>query len=535
MKKVQFVEIMPFKKKNVIIIMIDALRYDRLLNGGYKYNLTPNLNKIIKDSFFLKNHFANGCPTSVSFPSIFTSTFPLDYGGYNLGIKNRPKTFSEIFSKNGYDTFGVTSAHPSGNHFYYNRGFRIYENLLDFYQWFRQNLKVYLREDLIKFKNNEISKNDILKSLSLNYSRILFSTIEYISQFEKIGLVGKNFDISKNKNKIYAEIEILKKNPEIILKKFLTYDYLYYLFFGENKISKPRKFFIKIKENLRTKINNIVNIFPRRKIYPANEIFDRYKNYISNNEGNKEKKHIAFIHLFDVHEAKNFIFKFSFSYLFNMIKLIFIRKFKFGGLIYDLSVLMVDKEIGNFFQYLKKKNFLESSNVIFTSDHGLTAGHPIRPKTKQRTDLSQKFYDEFIHVPLIIYPKFALNLDTNNITSHIDFAPTLLDLCNLNKEKSFKGESIFNLDHKNKYIISENTGSGICDVKNKNIYICLRSKKLKITYECINQNVKERDVFDIINDPLETKNLVSTKISSIEREYYLNQAKMRLKTIQDYV
>ena len=52
MTKVQFVEIMPFKKKNVIIILIDALRYDRLLDGGYKYNLTPNLNKIIKNSFF---------------------------------------------------------------------------------------------------------------------------------------------------------------------------------------------------------------------------------------------------------------------------------------------------------------------------------------------------------------------------------------------------------------------------------------------------------------------------------------------------
>jgi arylsulfatase A-like enzyme len=523
---------MPFNKKNVIIILIDALRYDRLFYGGYEYNLTPNLNKIIKDSFFFKNHFANGCPTSVSFPSIFTSTFPLDHGGYNLGIKDRPKTFSEIFYKNGYDTFGVTSAHPSGNHFYYNRGFRIYENLLDFYQWFRQTLAVHLREDLTKFSNKEITKEDMLSILSSHYLKMLNSTIEYIEQFEKLGLLGKNFNIKKNKKKIYKEIKILKINPEIILQKFITYDYLYYLFFGEDKISKSKTFFIKLKENLRTRINNIINFFPRRKIYPAHEIFDRYKKYYDNN---KSKSHIAFIHLFDVHEAKNFIFKFSFSYLFNLIKLIFLRNFKFGGLIYDLSVLMVDKELGNFFEYLKKNNILNNSNIIITSDHGLTAGFPNRPKTELRTDLSQKFYDEFIHVPLIFYPKFKSNVDINNITSHIDFAPTLLDLCSIEKEKSFKGNSIFDDNYKSEYVISENTGTGICDVKNKNIYICLRDKKLKITYEIINQNVKERDVYDIVNDPLEMKNLVSTKINSIKRDYYLNQAKKRVIEIQNYV
>ena len=36
-------------KENLLIILIDALRFDRLVAGGYNYNLTPNLNKIIKE------------------------------------------------------------------------------------------------------------------------------------------------------------------------------------------------------------------------------------------------------------------------------------------------------------------------------------------------------------------------------------------------------------------------------------------------------------------------------------------------------
>ena len=208
-----FVEIM-HSKKNVIIILIDALRYDRLISGGYKFNLTPNLNKIISHSTFFKNHHANGCPTSVSFPSIFTSTYPLDFKGYDRGIKDRPKTFAEIFSENGYDTFGVTSAHPSGDHFYYKRGFRVYENLLDFYQWFRQNLKVFLREDLEKYKRNEISKDEILKIISTKYVNVLESTIIYIKQLIKLNIKKKYFNYKKNEKKILNEINIAKNHPE---------------------------------------------------------------------------------------------------------------------------------------------------------------------------------------------------------------------------------------------------------------------------------------------------------------------------------
>ena len=51
-----------------------------------------------------------------------------------------------------------------------------------------------------------------------------------------------------------------------------------------------------------------------------------------------------------------------------------IRKFKFGGLVYDLSIMQIDKEIGIFFDYLKKEKIIENTNLIITSDHGLKAG-----------------------------------------------------------------------------------------------------------------------------------------------------------------
>ena len=518
--------------KNIIIILIDALRFDKLKVGGYKYDLTPNLNKIINEGSLVKNHFANGCPTSVSFPAIFSSTFPLDYNGYNEGVKNRPKTFPEIFKENGYDTFGVTSAHPSGDHFYYNRGFRIYENLLDFYQWFRQNLKVLLREDLNKYKNNEITKDQMISILSKNYLTILNSTLKYVNQFDELKIKSKNFNIKKNKKKIVDEIEILKSNPEIILDKFIEFDYLYYKFLGEIKVSELTKFFLKLKENLRSKINNVINLFPRRKIYESQEIFERFKKYFSQKN---DQPYLAFIHLFDVHESKNFTVKFSFSYVKNIIKLLFLRKFKFGGFVYDLSVMHVDAEIGKFFNFLKKKGILDNTYMSITSDHGLKAGFPPRPKTHLRTDLSQQFYEEFLRVPLIFYPKLNENLDNKKLTSHIDFAPTLLDLCKISKNEKFKGNSILEKHNDSSFILAENTGSGICDILAKNIYICLRDKNLKIVYEIKNKIINERDVFDIVNDPNEFNNLVRSELYKIERDKFYDIAKKRLEIIYSYV
>ena len=84
-------------------------------------------------------------------------------------------------------------------------------------------------------------------------------------------------------------------------------------------------------------------------------------------------------------------------------------------------------------------------------------------------------------------------------------------------------------------VLAENTGSGICDILSKNIYLCLRNKKIKIVYEIESKNIKERDVFDIIKDPNEFSNIVDSNLYKTEREELYNFAKKRLETIYSYV
>ena len=98
-----------------------------------------------------------------------------------------------------------------------------------------------------------------------------------MNQFIELEIKSKNFDVKKNRIRVINEIEILKKNPEIILNKFLEFDYWYYLFLGETKVPIIKKFYIRLREKMRDIINSKITLFPRRKFYNASEIFDRFK------------------------------------------------------------------------------------------------------------------------------------------------------------------------------------------------------------------------------------------------------------------
>ena len=61
-------------------------------------------------------------------PSVFTQTFPLDYGGYNSVIKKRPKSFVEIL-KNDFKTFMLEGHDNDGPECCCDRGFDFTESI----------------------------------------------------------------------------------------------------------------------------------------------------------------------------------------------------------------------------------------------------------------------------------------------------------------------------------------------------------------------------------------------------------------------
>jgi len=92
--------------KRVFLITVDCLRADHVgcIGGG---NLTPNIDRLARDSLVFTRAFANGPGTNQSFPAILTSTYFLIHGG--LRLNPRCTTLAEVLRDEGFKTVAFHS------------------------------------------------------------------------------------------------------------------------------------------------------------------------------------------------------------------------------------------------------------------------------------------------------------------------------------------------------------------------------------------------------------------------------------------
>lgn len=106
------------QKKNVILIVIDALRQDSLSSAGSPFPTTPVLDSFSKESIVFKNTIANGNWTKPSMLSFFTSEIASNLGlgsawFYTSGqqrkifYSKKPLTMPNAFREEGYFTESI--------------------------------------------------------------------------------------------------------------------------------------------------------------------------------------------------------------------------------------------------------------------------------------------------------------------------------------------------------------------------------------------------------------------------------------------
>ena len=111
------------EKVNILFLTIDCLRYDRIHANGYVHSTTPNIDRfIIEDATNFTQTIAAGPGTMAAFPALFTSSYPIMYGGTKFLSKERT-TLSEVLSQHGYTTIGLSSNPYITPEFGYDRGF----------------------------------------------------------------------------------------------------------------------------------------------------------------------------------------------------------------------------------------------------------------------------------------------------------------------------------------------------------------------------------------------------------------------------
>ena len=158
----------------------------------------------------------------------------------------------------------------------------------------------------------------------------------------------------------------------------------------------------------------------------------------------------------------------------------------------------LDAEIGRILAALEHRSLVKDTLIVLTSDHGEGMGH-------HQMVRKSSFYDEAVRVPLLfswpghIYENEA---DHVNLASGMDIMPTLCDYAGIKQPSNMRGVSLRPLLESGgiaprEYIVSEG---------NNNTGRMLRTREFKyIRY--VDDPVEQ--LFDMINDPGETKNLAA--------------------------
>ena len=369
------------KKPNIIHITFDCVRGDHLGVAGYKKNTTPFLDSIARGGIYYKNAFSLGPGSSVSFVGMFTSTYPLDYGGYSVIDKPRVM-FPEVLQQVDYTTVGIHSSPYFSEYFGYNRGWKVFR-FLSYFQHRGEQTNPGIRRGSIKSK--------ILKNKTSGH-KWLEEHLPILAVFAKI-------------------LDRILLTARKIVKQSLGY--------------KPASF---TAEETNKETEKLLNDVSGKPVFLWVHYLDAHMPYgIFNRTGrglwNKIRFHIVDITAF-------------FFAPFPSVNKFFVR---FYENMYDESLRYMDENIGKLFDALKKRGILdEDSVVIMHADHGEdffnhgSLGH------------EQRLFNVNINVPLIVYsPKRFPPEVIERPVSLIDVAPTILDLAGATPPPVYKGKSLF--------------------------------------------------------------------------------------------
>ncbi|MEZ4269933.1 MAG: sulfatase [Myxococcota bacterium] len=112
----------------VILVVVDALRPDRISPYGFSRDTTPNLERLADEGLVLTNYFVNGNWTRPTTASLLTGLPPPVHGVEREGDKLAAEfaTLAEVLSGVGVPTGAVVGNGNAGSAFGLSRGFDFY-------------------------------------------------------------------------------------------------------------------------------------------------------------------------------------------------------------------------------------------------------------------------------------------------------------------------------------------------------------------------------------------------------------------------
>ena len=514
--------------KTVIVLTIDSLKYDRLGVAGYPLSLTPTIDALAQSGIHCKQAISHSSCTQMSHPSIWTSSLPLDFGGYDYGIKERPVALAEIFQQNGFKTAAFSTSPFLDSYSGYHRGFDEFHSLYGIRGIWYIVYQNYLRHYFSQWQNGAKSDDELYTIIApmlqetLSFViQICQKNIDYLScgHYIRNELIH-DYDFDKIIRRCRDFINCLQENPKRFvsdnIQRISTNELCtllglniptlnFYQRVALKGLSKSRFGAIQLME---TNFQNLKGISPSTFV-TGSYILQTVTSWL---ERYRSEKNFLWICLDDLHEM--YCSPNAIQIPFPSPKLL-LERAKLGnqyqgGLSYDISLNYVDRLIDKLMKKLKSSGCLDQTLIAICSDHG-RHWFLDDPHTKKRRKNVLDFYEEDLRIPLIFWNPHMEQREIDHLCGLIDLAPTLVDLAGFTQIPAFKGYPVYSKQAEaRKYLIAEDTDTGPCDLKNDALRIAIRSSNYKYIWQEAKAGKAERNEFyDLEKDPHEKENLAS--------------------------
>ena len=113
---------------NILIIVLDTVRWDHLSCYGYAKKTTPLIDQLAERGVLFQNAFSASCWTPPAHASLFTGMYPSSHGVFmgDSCLDVPHQTFAEILRTGGYHTLGISGIPQLTAAKQFNRGFDEY-------------------------------------------------------------------------------------------------------------------------------------------------------------------------------------------------------------------------------------------------------------------------------------------------------------------------------------------------------------------------------------------------------------------------
>lgn len=497
--------------KNAFVLLIDAFMHEIVANDDAFRFFAPNLHALSRLGVNRKV-VANAQATQFVMPSLFTATYPLDYGGYNEGIRDRPKSFVEVLHEAGYETFLLATANQLGLSLGYQRGFDVIGTTSDYRTQVEYRISRTMHYELDRYRKGVIDKPTVIARVKTLMMPLLDGLIEAISLHDRTiwppGLMRLNQKIADNCAK---EKRLLDNNPDAVLAKLLRVaPGLYWRYLGREHVGGIG-FFVQralcgLNWRTREKLS-AQTAFPFLLLQHyqaiAGDVIPATTRFIT---APRSKNWFVHMHLMDLHDcraANRFghvvgLFRYFPKWLAARLRGLTGRRF-----LYDATLMYLDRQLASLLAILTRQVRADETVIIVTGDHGSQYARSPRAKPP----IGERMYGEHIDVGFIFAGDLAAAAGKDGMLDTMGVSDTLLRALDVDPHPSFKGRGL--QAGGRDVIVSESCGRGFSDLKEGDLFFAVSSPTHRLFLCLKGQKLRAEKLFEFKTDPDELDNILA--------------------------